>query len=243
MRKGLFSAFLLLCTTAFGQGQLGKYPKPNEGRANAKQITTVKTMSDSPFYGERKFKVANDNRPAFIKSVGDNSNLYGNLVFSETMTAESQYGIYSFQAMPSTTVSPVKTDAGFKSKAAVYANGKYYTFYMEEAWGWVMYAACSIYNPETWEVEKVLEPSTEWENYVNSSAVTYDEQTKKIYAVTSENYGGPYILSTMNEEDGNFKKVADLERSYLTLAASPNGVLYGISDFGMLYKIDKTTGA
>lgn len=31
--------------------------------------------------------------------------------------------------------------------------------------------------------------------------------------------------------------------SYLTLAASPNGVLYGISDFGMLYKIDKTTGA
>lgn len=243
MRKSLFSAFLLLCTTAFGQGQLGKYPKPNEGRANAKQITTVKTMSDSPFYGERKFKVANDNRPAFIKSVGDNSNLYGNLVFSETMTAESQYGIYSFQAMPSTTVSPVKTDAGFKSKAAVYANGKYYTFYMEEAWGWVMYAACSIYNPETWEVEKVLEPSTEWENYVNSSAVTYDEQTKKIYAVTSENYGGPYILSTMNEEDGNFKKVADLERSYLTLAASPNGVLYGISDFGMLYKIDKTTGA
>lgn len=243
MRKSLFSAFLLLCTTAFGQGQLGKYPKPNEGRANAKQITTVKTMSDSPFYGERKFKVANDNRPAFIKSVGDNSNLYGNLVFSETMTSESQYGIYSFQAMPSTTVSPVKTDAGFKSKAAVYANGKYYTFYMEEAWGWVMYAACSIYNPETWEVEKVLEPSTEWENYVNSSAVTYDEQTKKIYAVTSENYGGPYILSTMNEEDGNFKKVADLERSYLTLAASPNGVLYGISDFGMLYKIDKTTGA
>ena len=104
MRKSLVSAFLLLCTTAFGQGQLGKYPKPNEGRANAKQITTVKTMSDSPFYGERKFKVANDNRPAFIKSVGDNSNLYGNLVFSETMTAESQYGIYSFQAMPSTTV-------------------------------------------------------------------------------------------------------------------------------------------
>ena len=73
-----------------------------------------------------------------------------------------------------------------------------------------MYVACSIYNPETWEVEKVLEPSTEWENYVNSSAVTYDEQTKKIYAVTSENYGGPYILSTMNEEYGNFKKVADL---------------------------------
>lgn len=58
MRKSLFSAFLLLCTTAFGQGQLGKYPKPNEGRANAKQITTVKTMSYSPFYGERKFKVA-----------------------------------------------------------------------------------------------------------------------------------------------------------------------------------------
>lgn len=242
MKTLLVSAFLLLCCTAFGQGQVNKYPKPNEDRTNGKQITTVKKPIISPFYGERKFKVPNDNKPAFIKSVGDNSNLYGNLVFSEAMADESQYGIYSFTATPSTTVNTVKTDAGFKSKAAVYANEKYYTFYMEEAWGWVMYMACSIYNPETWEVEKIMEPSAEWKNFVNSSAVTYDEQTKKIYAVTSEDYGGPYILSTMNEEDGNFEKVADLERSYLTLAASPNGVLYGISDFGMLYKIDKTTG-
>ncbi len=242
MKTQLVSAFLLLCTTAFGQGQLGKYPKPNEGKTNGKQITTVKKPIISPFYGERKFRIANDNKPALVKNVGDNSNLYGSLVFSEAMTDESQYGIYSFTATPSTTVSPVKTDASFKSKAAVYANGKYYAFYMEEAWGWVIYMACSVYNPETWEVEKVMEPSTEWKNFVNSSAVTYDEQTKKIYAVTSEDYGGPYILSTMNEEDGSFEKVADLERSYLTLAASPNGVLYGISDFGMLYRIDKATG-
>ena len=75
MKKSLFSAFLLLCTTAFGQGQFGKYPKPNEGRANAKQITTVKTMSDSPFYGERKFKVANDNLVSIVEMLSVDSRL------------------------------------------------------------------------------------------------------------------------------------------------------------------------
>lgn len=242
MKKKLVSAFLVLCTTVFGQGQIVKYPISKVSKTKGKQITTVKKNIFSPFYGEKKFKTSFNSPPAFIKSVGDNSDIYGNLVFSDAMTDESLYGIYSFTAKPSTSVKAVKTDAGFKSKAAVYANGKYYTFYMEEAWGWVMYVACNVYNQETWEVEKILEPSTEWKNYINSSAITYDEQTKKIYAVTSEDYGGPYILSTMNEEDGEFEKVANLERSYLTLAASPNGVLYGISDFGLLYKIDKSTG-
>lgn len=244
MKAKIISALLLLSSTLFGQNRI-KCPKPYDNITQSKQITTVRKSHTPNFWGEKKFQLPlkTNNNPLFIKSVGDNSTIHGCLVSSENMAGDnSSYGIYNFYATPSTTISPLKTGSDFKSNSAVYANGKYYTFYMEESWGWVMYVACTVYNPETWEIEKVYEPSTEWQNVPNSSAITYDEQTGKIYAVTSEDFGGPFILSTFNENDGSFEKVASLERSYLTLAASPNGVLYGISDDGFLYKISKVDG-
>lgn len=247
MRKTIISSLLLLASAACAQVGVYKVPAPSEVAGHDNHVARVRVPHVvGNIWGDVPFRRAAEQslRPSRVMQVGDNTSLYGCLVSSEDMTDDgSAYGIYSFLATPGTQANAIKTGSGFKSNSAVYANGKYYAFYVEEAWGWVAYVACTIYNPETWEVEKVLEPATEWKNVPNSSALTYDEQDGKVYAVTSTDFGGPYILSTLNEEDGSFEQVATLERSYLTLAASPNGVLYGVSDDGLLYSIDKATGS
>ena len=45
-----------------------------------------------------------------------------------------------------------------------------------------------------------------------------------------------------NTADGSFTKVCDVERSYIALATSSTGILYGIADTGQLYTIDKSNG-
>lgn len=247
MKKSIIiSALLLFGAGAYAQGNLRKVPSPDSMPVQHGQTATVRMPRQTGnFWGEKPFLRPQDGvRPSKVMQVGDNTSLYGCLVSMENMSEDdSELGIYNFFAKPNTEVNALAAGSSFKSNSAVYANGKYYAFYMEEAWGWVAYVACTVYDAKTWKVEKILEPSTDWQNVPNSSALTYDEQTGKVYAVTSEDFGGPYILSTLNEEDGSFSKVASLERSYLTLAASPNGVLYGVSDDGMLYQIDKSDGS
>lgn len=246
MKKTFISMLLLVASAGYAQGDLSKVPAPT---AKAKQPSTVATVRTphitGNFWGDVPFRhtMKTGGKPWLIRQVGDNTSIYGCLVSAENMPDDgSTYGIYNFLAAPNAPVSALKTGAGFKSNSAVFANGKYYSFYVEEAWGWVAYLACTVYNADTWEIEKVFEPSAEWSNVPNSSAITFDAQSGKVYAVTSQEFGGPYILCTLNEADGTFEKVADLERSYLTLAASPGGVLYAVADDGKLYAVDKVSG-
>lgn len=244
-RLGLLSATLLASAFGFAQQSSTQAPSPERTARHSRMASMLPPQRNTAFKGEKPFSNPSIRvQPSRIKSVGDGTALYGCAVSGLQWTEDnSPYGIYKLTATKDFTTEAVKTDYGFKSNAGVYADGKFYSFYVEEFWGWVDYLAYSVYDTETWTVEKVLSPSLEWTNVPYSSAITYDETSGKIFAVTYTGNEGSYALSTFDTNEGTFTKVASLERAYITLAASPQGVLYGVSDDGNLYRISASDGS
>lgn len=237
---------LLLFISSFGYAQDLRSPQiiPSPGKARKPHVVLPrKTSSVSKFQGNIHFPPQQaGSRPMLIKSVGDNTLIHGCLISSSSWVDEEQYGIYGLVATSGFHAKALRTGNDFKSSAGVCAGGEYYSFYFEEWLGHVFYVACSVYNTATWELEQLFEPAAEWSNVPYSSALAFDEQSGKVYAVTYMDAEGHCALSTLNTESGTFAQIAPLPRPYLTLAFSPDGVLYGISESGELYSIDKTNG-
>ncbi len=213
----------------------------NEARFTGLQRQLSSSASDqaTPWLSRRK---EHSMSPTQVKSIGDNTALYGCMVFSQKWTQDKlDYGMYSLPIKSGFEFAPIKVDKLFKANAAVYARDKYYLFNVEQAFGMVAYIACTVVKTDTWEVENIFTPPTEWNNVPYSSSLSYDPESGKIYGITFTNEGG-MALSTLNTADGTFTKVCDVERPYIALAASSTGTLYGIADTGQLYTIDKSNG-
>lgn len=180
--------------------------------------------------------------PGHIKYVGDNTALYGCVVFSGDWTQNRlDYGIYGMQAKRGFEFDTIKVDNFFKTNSAVYAGDKYYLFHVEQALGSLVYVECSAVNTDTWTLEKTFTPPIVWDNVPYASSLSQDPTSGKVYAITYATEG-TYALSTLNVDDGSFTKVCDVERSYIAIAISGTGELYGIADSGQLYTIDKQNG-
>lgn len=253
MKKVVFLFFMLMAVmlSSSGWAQVGgkvKVVVPQREERGIPAVITLSRVKDTnkknDFKSVAPFRVAVNSAsvPAF-RSAGDGTVLYGTAISASGWGAtDARLGIYSFPAVSNTKCQLVAADSKFKSNAAVYAKGKYYMFGHEtNILGWLSNVWCRIYDASTWTLTSEPNKEMVYTNVVASSAITYDASSGKVYAVTGNQNGEGFCLSTMNLENGDFTVVADISRKVLTLSASAAGTLYAIAEDGGLYTVDKTT--
>lgn len=252
MKKGLFTHLMMIVATLFfvnlGAQTIPKVKIPVKHDAPPKSLQwsyCKPPSSKNGFKTPMPFRTVSDPllNKLLAKSVGDGTTINGNVIAANNWTEENaHYGIYSFDAKADFELTPVKENAELNSAMAVYAKGKYYTFAFQVVYGMLVELSCTVYDAETWEIINKYSNEPIWNNLPVSSSLTYDAVTDQVYAVTYNADMNGCNLSIMNQENGSFSKVTDLSKTYITLAASPDGTLYGIAEDGALYSLDKNTG-
>ena len=182
---------------------------------------------------------------------GEPMKLYGMLTQRNSWNdnvAPAAYGMYSFDVVSDPSklnFQPLFLDARMiATNSGVYIDGKFYLFYAK-------YNDYSLLESLT-----LLEFDAEKGNVTKETTVkgasksdvpyslAYDPTTAATYGYVQdrdENYMPGDVLVKVNMEDGTVEKIGTLSDTFFGLAFSPTGVLYGISDKGMLKTIDKKT--
>lgn len=182
---------------------------------------------------------------------GEPMKLYGMLTQRNSWNdnvAPAAYGMYSFDVVSDPSklnFQPLFLDARMiATNSGVYIDGKFYLFYAK-------YNDYSLLESLT-----LLEFDAEKGNVTKETTVkgasksdvpyslAYDPTTAATYGYVQdrdENYMPVDVLVKVNMEDGTVEKIGTLSDTFFGLAFSPTGVLYGISDKGMLKTIDKKT--
>lgn len=171
--------------------------------------------------------------------------IYGSVIFGhgwEDMGSEAPFGIYSLPANDATQMKSVKLDDNLSAfGGGVYVDGRYYM---------VDY---SPYDYNGTVSFRVYDVDAGWrlieERHLNTytsvaSDLAYDPTTDRVYGCFRESATtNGYFFGTLNTITGFSSKIADLKQELIALAATKDGRLYGISIYGMLYSVDKNTGA
>lgn len=171
--------------------------------------------------------------------------LYGSVVFGhqwEDMGDEAPVGIYSLPADHADAIRQVKIDNGIKAiGGGVNVDGHYYLvdYTLYEYEGKVAYRIYDADNGWRLVSERLLDTYSSV-----ASDMAYDPTTDTIYGCFRVDPSrSDYFFGTFNPLTGASTKITDLKEELMTLACTRDGHLYGIGAYGMLYSVDKTTGA
>ena len=171
--------------------------------------------------------------------------IYGSVIFGhgwEDMGIEAPFGIYSLPANDATQMKSVKLDDNLSAfGGGVYVDGRYYMvdYSPYDYDGTVSFR---VYDVDAgWRLIEERHLAT----YSSvASDLAYDPTTDCVYGCFRESATtNGYFFGTLNTITGFSSKIADLKQELIALAATKDGRLYGISIYGMLYSVDKTTGA
>ena len=171
--------------------------------------------------------------------------IYGSVIFGhgwEDMGSEAPFGIYSLPANDATQMKSVKLDDNLSAfGGGVYVDGRYYMvdYSPYDYNGTVSFR---VYDVDAgWRLIEERHLAT----YTSvASDLAYDPTTDRVYGCFRESATtNGYFFGTLNTITGFSSKIADLKQELIALAATKDGRLYGISIYGMLYSVDKTTGA
>lgn len=171
--------------------------------------------------------------------------IYGSVIFGhgwEDMGSEAPIGIYSLPANDATQMKSVKLDDNLSAfGGGVYVDGRYYMvdYSPYDYDGTVSFR---VYDVDAgWRLVEERHLAT----YSSvASDLAYDPTTDRVYGCFRESATtNGYFFGTLNTITGFSSKIADLKQELIALAAMKDGRLYGISIYGMLYSVDKTTGA
>ncbi len=245
MKRNILVIFAMWMTLALhaSVGDRAVAPTPSSSALVGTKWSRGKPIqSNTGFKGEKNFRnPGKRSAVAYVKSVGDGTEIRGNVIYSDDWTETNMaYGIYSLTASENLSLKVLKIDSDFNSSMCVYdGKDKYYRYQVEQSWGGLYYIRCSVYDVATWAKVADYEPAVDWANVPYSSSMTYDQSDGKIYAVTYSSDLSTYCLSTQNSADGSFSKVASLPFAFMTLAASPEGRLYGLTEDAKLYEVGK----
>lgn len=170
----------------------------------------------------------------------------------------NQFGIYSFTANAPIKRETVQLIPRLSANGgAIYTNGKFYIFDYSITSGYVNNSTYITYDAKTWaEVARKNTGYDVAETYSNVAlSCAQDPISGTVYtcsyaynATTKEIH---YVLSTWDLEGMTKTTIAPLERPMQVMGCTTDGTLYGISsntasgsnNGGILYRIDKTTGA
>lgn len=190
------------------------------------------------------------------KVMGDGTEIFGSLIYSNAWAGTTgSYGIYSFPASQYTNPELVYSQGGYEANGGgCYNDGKYYwnSFVYTEEMGYTFTTFCTYdfrTHQLTKQIQSFINDTFDLQQITND--LTYDVTTDKIYAlanvkITDESgYFAKYYpaLSEVDSFTGFATPIAQIP-PMVAIAASPGGVLYGISlgTGSQLYSINKTTG-
>lgn len=171
--------------------------------------------------------------------------IYGSVIFGhgwEDMGSDAPFGIYSLPANDATQIKSVKLDDNLSAfGGGVYVDGRYYMvdYSPYDYDGTVSFR---VYDVDAgWRLIEERHLTT----YTSvASDLAYDPTTDRVYGCFRESATtNGYFFGTLNTITGFSSKIADLKQELIALAATKDGRLYGISIYGMLYSVDKNTGA
>lgn len=171
--------------------------------------------------------------------------IYGSVIFGhgwEDMGSDAPFGIYSLPANDATQMKSVKLDDNLSAfGGGVYVDGRYYMvdYSPYDYDGTVSFR---VYDVDAgWRLIEERHLAT----YSSvASDLAYDPTTDRVYGCFRESATtNGYFFGTLNTITGFSSKIADLKQELIALAATKDGRLYGISIYGMLYSVDKTTGS
>lgn len=163
--------------------------------------------------------------------------LYGTIVTDSDNSYTA--GIYSFEPGEQMELTPVVTRTDCVANGGgVYVDEKYhFTLFMMMDVSTV-FAAYNVYDFETGQIQSVMHEGL---SYI-ASDMAYDPTTGNVYCCSVGATPTDYVLSTMDLATGEKTAIAPIEMM-VAIAADREGRIYGISDGGILYLIDKTDGS
>lgn len=121
----------------------------------------------------------------------------------------------------------------FSVVAGTHIGGTYYIYTYRAAPGGSQPIAWGTYDFATGKFTRLADFSTMKTLFYD---LTYDYKSKTLYAL-GEKAGGRSLLR-VDPQTGHATQVRLLDRKFLTLAAAPDGKLYGVDEYGELYQID-----
>lgn len=142
-------------------------------------------------------------------------------------------GIYSFVPGEQMELTPVAIRTDYIANGGgVYLDGNYYfTLFMT---GTPVRTTYNIYNFDTGNTTSTMHEGISR----IASDMAYDPTTGKVYCCSMGGTATEYVLSTMDLQTGEKTVIAPMEMM-AAIAVDADGQVYGISDGGILYAIDK----
>ncbi len=146
--------------------------------------------------------------------------------------------IVVFRANPDYDMAEIVSGDQFRANGGgCYAGNDYYYMGYTQFWGMNL-VQFYHYDTTTWERITVRDASEGCISY----DMTYDSTDGKIYGAFYNDDMNGYVFGTFDPQTVTRTAIAQLPCEYFAIAASPDGVIYGIDEDGNLNTIDKATG-
>ena len=164
--------------------------------------------------------------------------VFGTMAGNSTWGDKTQYGMYTFTAPAYTSTLVKQEDDLVANGGGVLVGDTYYltNFYTYYGYNFVYFER---YNPETWEFLGDTKASMQ----EVATDLAYDPITDKVYGCFVSDSGNGYVWGTIDLTEGKRTQLGFCDNPLLAIAASNEGIIYGIDGKGNLYTVDKETGA
>lgn len=164
--------------------------------------------------------------------------LYGHLISSQK--SGQVYGIFRFTSQASdTSIDDVKELKTTPNAGGVKVRNRYYCFNIDNSSGYGNDYYMFIYDVD--DNFNLITRTTVPASFVAESQVlAYDPTTQKVYTAYVDGYAGN-VLATLDLSRRTKERVGLLDHTkFLAMAFNKEGRLFGITNMGALYEIDKT---
>lgn len=169
---------------------------------------------------------------------GTHNRLYANVTGAASWTdiETAPYGIYELPLGGSNDLTMQSHEVVPANFGAVLAGGRYFVA-NGLAYGEMVFVTNYIYYADTWQ--KI----TDFEGkHYNIADMAWDETTGNVYGYFTHLVTFDSFFGTISMETGRINEISRPEYRLKALGCHANGTLYGITDEGLLCRIDKSTG-
>ena len=168
--------------------------------------------------------------------------IYGNMIANGNWTTDKPYGVYAIQPVEGSGITPVAVDPALYPKGGGYYIDDKYHFTSYSTAGGLIKGYRSVYNltTKTFEVNRE-ECATDL--VISGSAAVYDPTTRKVYGQFYSKDFTKVELGELDPSNNTRTTITTLSTTqFRNISVDSKGHLFGISNSGDLYSINKNTG-
>lgn len=189
-----------------------------------------------------QFKAANKkalrSATSAARAVAANTDLRATLTWNEAWADTQEYGLFKVPVTDGGTFEMI-----VPNQSAYYAgyddgDGTFYGFYMVSIWGFNFFYLDTV-DMETGEVLNY----TSVDQTLQAFDTAVDPVSGEVYASLFNTDGNGYVWGKIDYSTASRTDIAPHNVQLLGIGATSTGQFYGVGGDGILYKIDKATGA